>query len=82
VPVWHQLYPGRHFDPDHVRTGLCGVTDNDAEANRRREDREGLPINIFRQDRFEYRFVWLVFAWLVFVWLGGSNHHYISFARW
>ena len=53
VPVWHQPHAGGHFDPDHVGAGLCGLTDNDGEADRGRERREWLPVDLFGQDRSE-----------------------------
>jgi hypothetical protein len=53
VPVWHQLNTVRHFDPDGVGTSIRGITDNHCQANRGRERREWLPIDVFRQDRSE-----------------------------
>ena len=60
VPVWHQLHAVRHFDPDGVGAGLRGMTDNRCQANRRRERREWLPIEVFGQDRSENVLAWLV----------------------
>jgi hypothetical protein len=60
VPVRHQLHTGRHLDPDHVRTGLRRLTDDDGEARRSWERRERFPINVFRQDRSEDSFTRLM----------------------
>jgi hypothetical protein len=40
------------------------LTDDDGEARGRRERRERLPLDVFRQDRSENGFAWLM----------GSNH--------
>src|SRR6516164_1807775 len=58
--VWHELYPRGHFDSDYVGAGLCWVADNDGKARRRWESRERLPVDIFRKDRSEIGFTWLV----------------------
>src|SRR5947207_11201458 len=64
VSVWHELHSGRHLDPDYVGAGLRGLTDEDGEVDRRRERRERLPLDVFRQDRPENGLTALV----------GSNH--------
>jgi len=42
-----------NFDPDCVRAGLRGLTDDDGQPDGRWERRERFPIDIFGQDRFE-----------------------------
>jgi hypothetical protein len=54
VLVRHQFLAVRHFDPDGVRAGLRGLTDDDGEPDGRWERRERFPINILRQDGFEH----------------------------
>jgi len=58
VSVWHQLNSMGHSNP--VGSGLRGLTHNDSEADRRWERREGLPVNVFGQDRFENVLAWLM----------------------
>src|SRR6266436_1844738 len=53
VPVWHQFHAVGYSDPDRVGAGLRGPTDNDCKSDRRWERSEGLPVDIFRQDRSE-----------------------------
>src|SRR3984885_904984 len=53
VPMRHQLHAGGHLDPDQIRAGLGRMSGDDGEADRWRERRERLPVDIFRQDRPE-----------------------------
>jgi hypothetical protein len=48
------------LDPDNVRTGLSGFANQHGQTCRRRERRERLPVDIFRQDRSENGFAGLV----------------------
>ena len=47
VSVRHQLNAMGHSDPDRVGSGLRGLTHDDSQADRRRERREGLPVDVF-----------------------------------
>src|ERR1700676_3308034 len=60
VSVWHQLNAVGHSDPDGVRAGLRGLTHDDSQADRRWERREGLPVDVFGQNRFENVLAWLM----------------------
>jgi hypothetical protein len=53
VPVRHQFNAMGHSDPDRVGPGLRGLTHDDSQADRRWERREGFPVDVFGQDRFE-----------------------------
>jgi hypothetical protein len=46
--------------PDCVWAGLRGLTDNDGKTDRRWEGREGLPVDVLGQDRFENVLAWLM----------------------
>jgi len=46
VLVRHQFFAVWNFDPDGVRAGLGGLTDDDGEPDGRWERRERFPINI------------------------------------
>src|SRR5882757_1287069 len=58
--VRQKLHTGRDLDPDDIRSGLTRVSDKHREPNRRRERRERLPVDVFRQDRSESVFTRLV----------------------
>ena len=58
--VRHQFRAVRHLDPDHVRTGFRGMAYKDRQASPGRKRREWLPVDIFRENRFENGFAWLV----------------------
>jgi len=60
--VRHELYPRGYLDPDRVGPGLCWLADNDGKSRRRRESWKRLPLDIFREDRFEIGFAWLMGA--------------------
>jgi len=56
----HQLYAAGHFDPDDVRSGFRGVSDDDRKSDRGRECRKWLPSQSFGQRRFEDALAWLM----------------------
>src|ERR1700728_156363 len=60
VPVRHQLNAMGHSNPDGVGSGLQGLTHDDSQADRMWERREGLPVDVFGQDRFENVLTWLM----------------------
>ena len=60
VFVRHELHARGHFDPDHVRSRLSGLSNKHGQSGRRRERRERLPVDVFRQDRSENGLAWLV----------------------
>jgi hypothetical protein len=60
VPMRHELHARRYLDPDHVRSGLRGLSNKHGQSGRRRERRERLPVDVFRQNRSENGFAWLV----------------------
>jgi len=60
VSVGHQLNAVGYSDPDRVGSGLRGLTHDDSQADRRWERGEGLPIDVFGQDRFENVLAWLM----------------------
>jgi hypothetical protein len=49
-----------HSDPDRVGAGFRWLTDDDSQADRRWERREGLPVDVFGQNRFENVLAWLM----------------------
>jgi hypothetical protein len=53
VSVWHDLHAVGYSDPDRVGASLSGLTDNDCQADRRWKGGEGLPVDVFGQDRSE-----------------------------
>ena len=53
MAVGHQLHPTGQEDPNCIRSRLEGLADKNREARRRGEGREWLPIDLFRQYRFE-----------------------------
>ena len=53
-----------YSDPDRVGAGFRWLTDDDSQAYRRWERREGLPVDVFGQDRFENVLAWLIAATL------------------
>src|SRR6476620_10687185 len=62
ILVRHQLCIGWYFDPDHVRSGFGGMPDQDGKTSPRRERRKRLPVDVFGQDRREYRLIRLMNA--------------------
>jgi hypothetical protein len=62
MPVWHDFYTRRHLDPDQVRSGLRGLSNNHGHSRRRRKRRERIPVDLFRQDGSEIRLAWLLHA--------------------
>jgi hypothetical protein len=60
VSVWHQLNAMGHSDPDRVGSSLRGLTHDDSQADRRWKRREGFPVDVFGQDRFENALDWLM----------------------
>jgi len=53
VLVRHQFNAAGHSDPDHVRSRLRWLTNNNGKPHRRRKGGERLPVDIFGQDRLE-----------------------------
>src|SRR5208283_3209958 len=60
VSVWHQLNAMGHSDPNRVGSSFRGLTDDDSQADRRWKRREGFPVDVFGQDRFENVLAWLM----------------------
>src|SRR5258708_7094657 len=60
--VRHQFRAVRHLHSDHVGTRFGGMADHDRQAGPRRKRREGLPVDIFRQDRSEIGLIRLMFG--------------------
>jgi hypothetical protein len=60
VPVRHKFHARGCLDSNRVRTGLGGLSNKHRQSRRRRNRRERLPIDIFRENRFEIVFAWLV----------------------
>src|ERR1700733_2695133 len=60
--VRHQFRAVGHLDPNHVRPGFAGMPDQDGKTSPRRERRKRLPVDIFGQDRTEYRLIRLMNA--------------------
>ncbi len=56
----HQLHAAGYSDPDRIMAGLRGLTDNDCQADRRWERREGLPVYVLGKYRFENGLAWLM----------------------
>jgi hypothetical protein len=78
VLVRHQFLAARHFDPDCVRAGFRGLTDDDGEPDGRWERRERFPIDIFGQNGFENllpELVWPDFALLSSLYGAGFLRH-------
>ena len=48
VPTRHEFHARGHLDPDHVRSGLGGLSNKHRQSDRRRERRERLPVDVFR----------------------------------
>ena len=46
MSVRQQLHSMRNLNPNRVRTGFGGLSDDDCETNCRRKCREGFPIHI------------------------------------
>jgi len=53
VSVWHEFHAAEYSDPNRVGPSLRGLTDNDCQADRRWKGGEGLPVDVFGQDRSE-----------------------------
>src|SRR5712672_855052 len=48
--VRHQFRAVRRLDPHDIRSGLTRLSNKHRQPNRRRERRERLPVDVFRQD--------------------------------
>jgi len=59
VFVWHQFHTMRDSNSDHVLSRFRGLTDNNGKEHGRRKGGEGLPFDVFAQDRLERRFAGL-----------------------
>ena len=51
VSVWHDLHEVGHANPDRVWADFRGTTDDYCQADRRWKSWEGLPLEVFGQDR-------------------------------
>ena len=60
VLMRHKFHASGHLDPDQIRSGLSRVSNKHGQSRRRRKRRERFPIDIFRENRFENVFAWLV----------------------
>jgi len=60
MPVWHELQICGHLHSDRVRPRFRRLADEHGQTRRRWERRKRLPVDVFRQDRFEIAFAWLV----------------------
>src|SRR5262249_33377984 len=60
MPMRHQFHPRGHLDPDQVRSGLSRLSHKHGQSGRRWERRKRLPVDLFRQNRFENSFAWLM----------------------
>jgi hypothetical protein len=56
VPMQHEFHTRRQLDPDRVSSGLSRLSNDHGQSGRRWKCRERLPVDIFRQNRFEYGF--------------------------
>ena len=54
------LYARGHLDPDQIRPGLSRLSNKHGQSGPRRKRRKRLPVNVFRENRFENGFAWLV----------------------
>src|SRR5215467_12023749 len=58
----HEFCAAGRLDPDDVRPGLRGMANDDGKTHRRWKRRKRLPVDVFRQDRFEDGLAWLMGA--------------------
>ena len=46
MPMRHEFHARGHLDPDHVSSGLGGLSNKHRQSGRRRERRERLPVDV------------------------------------
>ena len=58
----HEFHARGHLNSDEVRSGLSGLSDKHGQSGGWRKRRERLPVDVFRQNRSENGFAWLVIS--------------------